>query len=131
KGANILFDQTSRTPDGIKIISDRAKAKDMPYDVELHVIATDLDTSRMRVHGRYENGGGAPGGGRYVDEDFQKKSYQGVADTVKTIEDDKSVDRLVIYNRNGKPIYDNLLKNGKWQNTPKAHETLLNERDRE
>lgn len=131
KGANILFDQTSRTPDGIKIIGDRAKAKDIPYDVELHVIATDLDTSRMRVHGRYENGGGAPGGGRYVDEDFQKKSYQGVADTVKTIEDEKAVDRLVIYNRNGKPIYDNSLKNGKWQNTPKAHETLLNERDRE
>lgn len=131
KGANIIFDQTSRTPDGIKIIGDRAKAKDIPYDVELHVIATDLDTSRMRVHGRYENGGGAPGGGRYVDEDFQKKSYQGVADTVKTIEDEKAVDRLVIYNRNGKPIYDNSLKNGKWQNTPKAHETLLNERDRE
>lgn len=131
KGANIIFDQTSRTPDGIKIIGDRAKAKDIPYDVELHVIATDLDTSRMRVHGRYENGGGAPGGGRYVDEDFQKKSYQGVADTVKTIEDEKAVDRLVIYNRNGKPIYDNSLKNGEWQNKPKAHETLLNERDRE
>lgn len=131
KGANIIFDQTSRTPDGIKIIGDRAKAKDIPYDVELHVIATDLDTSRMRVHGRYENGGGAPGGGRYVDEDFQKKSYQGVADTVKTIEDEKAVDRLVIYNRNGKPIYDNSLKNGEWQNKPKAHETLLNERERE
>lgn len=131
KGANILFDQTSRTPDGIKIIGDRAKAKDIPYDVELHVIATDLDTSRMRVHGRYENGGGAPGGGRYVDEDFQKKSYQGVADTVKTVEDEKAVDRIVIYNRQGKQIYDNSLKNGEWLNKPKAHEALVNERDRE
>lgn len=131
KGANILFDQTSRTPDGIKIIGDRAKSQEIPYDVELHVIATDLDTSRMRVHGRYENGGGAPGGGRYVAEDFQEKSYQGVADTVKTVEDEKMVDRLVIYDRQGKQIYDNSLKNGEWQNKPKAHETLVNERDRE
>lgn len=131
KGTNILFDQTSRVPEGIKIIGDRGKSKEIPYNVELHVIATDLDTSRMRVHKRYEIGGGAPGGGRYVDEGFQKKSYKGVADTVKTIEDEKTVDRLVIYNRDAKPIYDNSLKNGEWQNKPKAHETLLNERDRE
>lgn len=131
KGANIIFDQTSRTPDGIKVVGDKGRSKEIPYNVELHVIATDLDTSRMRVHGRYENGGGAPGGGRYVDEDFQEKSYQGVADTVKTIEDEKAVDRLVIYDRHGKQIYDNSLKNGEWQSKPKAHETLLNERDRE
>lgn len=131
KGANILFDQTSRTPEGIKIIGARAKSQETPYNIEFHVIATDLDTSRMRVHGRYENGGGAPGGGRYVDENFQKKSYEGLANTVKTIEDEKAVDRIVIYNKNGKQIYDNSLKNGEWKNEPKAHDTLTNERNRE
>lgn len=131
KGANILFDQTSRVPEGIKIIGARSKAQELPYDVEFHVIATDLDTSRMRVHGRYENGGGAPGGGRYVDENFQEKSYKGLADTVKIIEDEKAVDRIVIYDKKAKPIYDNSLKNGEWEHKPKAHETLTSERERD
>lgn len=131
KSANILFDQTSRTPDGIKAITDRGKSQPVPYNVELHVIATDLDNSRMRVHSRYETGGGAPGGGRYVDEAFQKVSYDGIGDTVKAIEDEKVVDRIAIYDKKGKMIYDNSLKNGEWEKEPKAHETLLNERDRE
>lgn len=131
KNANVMFDQTSRTPDGIKAIKNRVAKEGKNYDIELHVLASDLDTSRMRVHSRYEDGGGAENGGRYVDDAFQEKSYKSLADTVKVIEDEKTVDRIVLYNKYVEPIYDNKLINGEWENKPQAHKTLLDERQRE
>lgn len=131
KGANILFDQTSRVPNGIKAIAERGKNQATPYKVELHVMATDTDTSRMRNHARYEKDNGAAGGGRYVPEQFQKTSYDGVGDTVKKIEDDKSVDRIVLYDKKARVIYDNSLKDGEWLNKPEAHKKFVEERERE
>lgn len=130
KGTNILFDQTSRTPQGIKIIGERAAESKHNYTSELHVIATDKDTSTMRVHQRYENGGGHKGG-RYVDSEFQTLSYNGVEDTIKEIEDTKAVDKIVVYDRYSKPIYENTVKNGEWLNKPGAHKTLVSQRNQE
>lgn len=84
-----MFNQTSRTSDNTKEIKNWVAKEGRDYNIEFHVVVSDLDTSRMKVHTRHENKGEAEKGGWYVDEGFQESSYKGLADTVKIIEDEK------------------------------------------
>lgn len=131
KNANVIYDQTSRTVDGIRAVHDKVKENNLPHKIELHIMATDLDTSRMRVHSRYEEGGGMQGGGRYVDENFQKMSYNGIAETVKQVEQEKIVDHIALYNKKGEVFYENSLENGEWKHKPTAYEKFNQERERD
>lgn len=90
-------------------------------------MGTDFETSKMRVHLRYEQQGGA-GFGRYVREDVQREIYDGIADVIKQVEERKLVDKITIYNKNLKPVYENELVNGEWKKQPNGYQALIEER---
>lgn len=124
---NIVYDRTSNRISSIERIDRQLRQTENPYRLEMKVMATDFDTSKMRVHLRYEEQGGA-GFGRYVREDVQKEIYDGVANTIKLVEERKLVDKISVYDKNLKVIYENELVNGEWQKPSQAYEILQQER---
>lgn len=132
---NIIFDQTSASLNQVKqihlsLVEGRVSN---PYSLELHAIANDDKTSQMRIFGRYEEDQGFTGGGRFVPSAVHKRTYDGVGDVIKQAEEQKIVERIVIYNKFSEPIYDKSLENGEWQYANgelKAHEVFKNEREK-
>lgn len=125
---NIIFDRTSNKIRSIERLDKQLRQIDDPYRVEMKVMATDFDTSKMRVHFRYEEQGGA-GFGRYVREDVQKEIYDGIADVIKQVEERKLVDKISVYDKNRKVIYENELVNSEWKKEPNAYAVLQEERN--
>lgn len=124
---NVIFDRTSNKIRSIERIDSQLRQIDNPYRVEMKVMGTDFETSKMRVHLRYEQQGGA-GFGRYVREDVQREIYDGIADVIKRVEERKLVDKITIYNKNLKPVYENELVNGEWKKQPNGYQALIEER---
>lgn len=124
---NVIFDRTSNKIRSIERLDKQLRQIDEPYRVEMKVMATDFETSKMRVHFRYEQQGGA-GFGRYVREDVQKEIYDGIADVIKQVEERKLVDKITIYNKNLNIVYENELVNGEWAKEPKGYQSLIKER---
>jgi len=125
---HIIIDQTSRDPVAMAKMTQGLKRAG--YRVELHVIASPERVSEQRIYERYEGQRDRDGYGRFSTKDKHDEAYLGVAKTVAAVEAEKQVDRLCIYDRHVRVIYDNGIENGLWQKEPSALKTLEQERNR-
>jgi len=125
---NIIIDQTSRDP--VAMARMTQGLKQAGYRVELHIIATPERVSEQRIYERYEGQRAKDGYGRFSTKDKHDEAYLGVAKTVAAVEAGKQVDRLCVYDRHVRVIYDNSFENGQWQKEPLALKALEQERNR-
>jgi len=125
---NLIVDQTSRDPVALDAMS--RGLRQAGYRVELHVMAVPANVSEQRIHQRYEGQRARDGFGRFSTKDKHDEAFSGVAITVAAAETQKQVDRLCLYDRSAKTIYDNQIVHGKWQNPPQANQSLNAERTR-
>jgi len=125
---NIIIDQTSRDP--VAMARMTQGLKEAGYRVELHIIATPERVSEQRIYERYEGQRERDGYGRFSTKDKHDEAYLGVAKTIAAVEAGKQVDRLCVYDRHVRAIYDNSFENGQWQKEPLALKTFEQERNR-
>ena len=126
KGYNFIFEGTMKNTE----ILDTMKKMPKNYNKIVRVIATSPKESLLTAFERNEEQVNVVGYGRFTNVDIHDFSYEGVAKTLKTIEESKVPDRIQIFTR-GKDIvspelvYDSNNDNNEY-NT--AYETLINYR---
>ncbi|RST44893.1 zeta toxin family protein, partial [Variovorax sp. DXTD-1] len=125
---NVILEGTLRTPENAAARLGEYKAAG--YTTDVRVVATNERTSWQSVHGRYEEMKAEGKPARWVPQDGHDSAYRGVLESVELIEARKLADRVGIYDRNGKTIYQNELKNGQWEHAPAAREALAGERSK-
>lgn len=125
---NVILEGTLRTPENAAVRLQEYKAAG--YTTDVRVVATNERTSWQSVHSRYESDKKKDDYGRWVPQDGHDSAYKGVLDSVELIEARKLSDRVGIYDRNGKAIYQNELKNGQWDHAPAARDALAGERSK-
>ncbi|KQU83606.1 hypothetical protein ASC78_13270 [Variovorax sp. Root318D1] len=124
---NVILEGTLRTPENAATRLQQYKSAG--YTTDVRVVATNERTSWQSVHSRYESDK-KNDYGRWVPQDGHDSAYKGVLDSVELIEARKLADRVGIYDRNGKAIYQNELKNGQWEHAPAARDALAGERSK-
>ncbi|MDP9930625.1 zeta toxin family protein [Variovorax paradoxus] len=125
---NVILEGTLRTPENAAARLQEYKAAG--YTTDVRVVATNERTSWQSVHSRYESDKKKDDYGRWVPKDGHDSAYKGVLDSVERIEARKLSDRVGIYDRNGKAIYQNELKNGQWEHGPAGRPALEGERSK-
>lgn len=128
KKLNIVIDQTSSWPDYMEQLASKLHSAN--YQVEFRVMAVNQEVSEQRVLSRYENDKEKFGVGRYVPPEVSKAAYAGVSAVVGSVENNKSVETLKIYDKNHEKLYDNIVKRGEWDRPPLARATFDQERER-
>lgn len=126
---NIIFESTMREAGPI---SDTMKRlRDEGYHLTAKVVATHERMSKTGVYLRYETQKFDKGYGRFTPQSSHDAGYEGMPKTVDHIEQNKLIDRLEVYNRDGHLLWDNDLKGNEWQKKPSAREVIETERERE
>ena len=125
---NIIIDQTSRDPAAMAKMTQGLRQAG--YRIELHVMAVSADVSEQRIHQRYEGQRARDGFGRFSTKDKHDEAFAGVADTLASVEAGMQVDRLCLYDRAVRPVYDNQVERGRWQQEPRARQVMDAERGR-
>ncbi len=125
---NLIIDQTSRDPAAMAAMTQRLRQAG--YSVEFHAMAVSSEVSEQRILQRYEGQRARDGFGRYSTKDKHDEAYAGVANTVASVDAGGQVDRLCLFDRYLKLIYQNQLVEGQWQPSPNARQALDAERSR-
>lgn len=99
KGYNFIFEGTMKNTE----ILETMKKMPKNYNKIVRVIATSSKESLLTAFERNEEQVGAVGYGRFTNVDVHDFSYEGVAKTLKIIEESKVPDRIQIFTR-GKDI---------------------------
>lgn len=125
---NLVVDGTMRNPENIRDLAVRLKENG--YEVEARVMAVHAETSITRARLRFEEQVAERGTGRFVNREQHDNAYAGMVESVRTLEREKLVDAMRLYDANQRPIYENRLERGEWQRTPEAVRALEQERAR-
>ncbi|MCL2713242.1 MAG: zeta toxin family protein [Alphaproteobacteria bacterium] len=125
---NIIIDQTSRDPAAMARMTQ--ELRQAGYRVELHVMAVASEVSELRIYQRYERQRAESGYGRFSTKDKHDEAYVGVAETVSSVEANKQVDRLCLYDHRAAVICDDQLEHGQWHNEPRVRQVMDRERNR-
>lgn len=84
------------------------------YEVTVRIVAVHERFSVWGINRRYEKEKIVRGHGRYVPIQYHDDCYRKILDTVSLLEDNRLVDRLEIYNRNGECLYTNTVSGKEW-----------------
>ncbi len=125
---NLIIDQTSK--DAASVENLAGQLKDAGYRVELRVMAVNERISEQRIHTRYEQQKAIQGHGRFSTKNNHDLAYAGVAKAVETVEQNRSVDALYLYDKNHQRISENTLQDGEWTRPMTAAPTMQAERHR-
>lgn len=125
---NLVVDGTMRNPDNIRDLATRLR--ESGYTVEARVLAVDAETSLTRARLRFEEQTEAGGAGRYVNREQHDAAYEALPRTVATLEREKLVDRIAVYDAQQRLVYENRLAQGQWREAPAAAQKLDEERAR-
>lgn len=126
---NLVVDGTMRNPDNIRDLATRLKSEG--YEVEARVLAVSAETSMTRARLRFEEQVAERGTGRYVNQPQHDNAYEGMPKTVATLEREKLVDAIKVYDANQRPIYENRLERGEWSRAAEVNKVIEQERGRE
>jgi len=126
---NLVVDGTMRSPDNIRDLTTRLKSEG--YEVEARVLAVSAETSITRARLRFEEQVAERGTGRFVNQTQHDNAYEGMPKTVGTLERDKLVDAVRVYDANQRPIYENRLEQGEWVRAKEVGKVIEQERGRE
>ena len=125
---NLIIDQTSRDPEALSKRTEQLRQAG--YRVELRVKAVNPLQSEQFIRLRYEDKKVEKGIGRYTPQENHDTTFEGIPNSIERIEQERAVDRVVIYDVNDRQIYENRLINGKWEHKPAGREALEAERSR-
>lgn len=109
---NILLENTMRSPDQVRESS--LAIRKAGYSIEVRIMAVHAKSSEVSLLQRYEHEKRLLGYGRVMPLEYHNLAAAGIVDTVRAIEDEKLVDRLFIFDRQGRTVYENELVNGRW-----------------
>ncbi len=126
---NLVVDGTMRSPENIRNLATRLKENG--YEVEARAMAVSAETSLVRAQLRFEREVARGGTGRAVNRAQHDEAYAGMAQTVATLEHEKLVDSMRLYDAQHRPIYENRQERGEWQHVPGAARSLDQERVRQ
>ncbi len=129
KGYNFIFEGTMKNTEVLETMKNMPKN----YNKVVRVIATSPKESLLTAFERNEAQVNTVGYGRFTNVDTHDLSYEGVAKTLKIIEESKVPDRIQIFTRgedivSPKLVYDSNNKNNEY-NT--AYETLVEYRKKD
>lgn len=116
---NLVFEATMRERG--PITESMARLRATGYRVIARVIAANECDSVIGIHRRYEEQRAAKGFGRWSNLAVHDAAYQGLSTTI---------DRLEIYDRRGRVIYCNELRDESWDSASDAAKALKAERER-
>lgn len=102
---NLVVDGTMRSPENMRALATRLKENG--YDVEARVMAVDPETSITRARLRFEEQVSVRGNGRFVNQEQHDNAYAGIPRSVNTLEREKLVDRIRVYDPNQRQVYEN------------------------
>jgi UDP-N-acetylglucosamine kinase len=125
---NVVVDGTMRSPENVRELATRLKENG--YDVEARVMAVDPETSMARARLRFEEQVSVRGNGRFVNQEQHDNAYAGIPRSVDTLEREKLVDRIQVYDSNQRQVYENVQDRGEWKKAPEAAQTIEQERAR-
>lgn len=125
---NLVVDGTMRDPANVRELTERLK--EHGYEVEARVMAVNPEISITRARLRFEEQVAERGTGRFVNQEQHDNAYRGMAASVASLERDKLVDSVRVYDANQRPLYENRLERGEWQRAPEAARVLEAERTR-
>lgn len=126
---NLVVDGTMRNPENMRNLAVRLKENG--YEVEARVMAVSSDLSMMRARLRFEDQFAERGTGRAVTRGQHDEAYAGLVRSVGSLEREKLIDSVRLYDHRQQPIYDNQLKDGVWQRAPNVERALEQERGRQ
>ena len=114
---HLLVDGTLRTPE--RALNSIHALHAAGYRVELHGMAVHPDLSHARTYLRREQEirRSSSGFGRAVDDDFHHAAVTGYAASLKTLFENKSVNRMVLYDHHSRVMSDVTLQSDKWKLT--------------
>lgn len=124
---NMLLESSMRVP-----AQFRESVKDLKangYTVEVRVIAVHEKVSEVALAQRFEHEKRVLGYGREIPAAYHDLASSGIVDTVRMLEAEGLVDRLVISDRAGRTIYDNQIRDGVWDREPNGAEVMLTHRE--
>lgn len=125
---NVVFEGTMR--EAGPITDTMRRLKDDGYHVVARVIAANENDSMAGIHRRYEEQRAAKGFGRWSNVQAHNDAYKGMPATVEFIERNKLADKVEVYDRKSRVIYENELNGGEWQRQPTARAAIEAERER-
>ena len=125
---NLIVDQTSRDPLAVDRLTK--SLHENGYSIEFWALAVNKRISEQRIYTRYENQKAADGYGRFSTIESHNSAYSGLLESVKTIEQNRNVDAIYLYDKDIKPFYSNHLKGQGWPVQQKASDALVAERER-
>ncbi len=125
---HIILESTMRVSNTVKSTLQSLRAAN--YCTEAHILAVNERLSWQGVLQRYEHQRLDRGTGRMTPLGFHQTAYNGMMDTLQKIEQEKLVDKIIIYKRGAVILYENNLQNGQWQYEPLAYDTVIAERNR-
>lgn len=102
---DIIFESTLRTPH--PIAETISSLKQNGYAVTLAVMATPHAVSRLSMILRYEAQKEIKGFGRWTSPDNHDEAYRGLIETVRFLENNSPLDKLLVFNRSGTMLYRN------------------------
>jgi UDP-N-acetylglucosamine kinase len=125
---NLVVDGTMRSPENMRALATRLKENG--YDVEARVMAVDPETSITRARLRFEEQVSVGGNGRFVNQEQHDNAYAGIPRSVSTLEREKLVDCIRVYDPNQRQVYENAQDLGEWKKAPEAGQAIEQERAR-
>ncbi|GAB0120035.1 zeta toxin family protein [Acidisoma sp. 7E03] len=124
---NVIIEGTMR--DSNVVAATMNGFREAGYEIDARVLAVSFQLSEQGIYQRYERQK-ATRGGRMTTPDAHQAAYDGLPVTVGRIEVEKLADRLTVYRRGGRMIYENELRDGAWLRPPQAAAVIEAERAR-
>ena len=125
---HMLVENTMRAPEQVResVLAHRAAG----YAIEARILAVHARSSEVSLSRRFEHEKAHIGFGRRMPLDYHELAAAGIVDTVKVIEGERLFDRLVIFDRSGRTIYENELVDGNWARPPCGASAMVQHRER-
>lgn len=125
---NLILDGTMRNPDSVKELAEKLVSEG--YEVQARVMAVNPEISLSRARFRFEKQVQTRGFGRFVNRDQHDRAYDGLAESVRVIGQERLVSELRIYDAEQRLIFRNRLIRGQWDQSEMPVNVLVKERQR-
>lgn len=109
---NILLESSMRVPGQFR--ESVQALRQNGYSVEVRIIAVHEKASEVSLALRFEHEKRVLGYGREIPPAYHDLAAAGILDTVRMLESEQLADHLLISDRAGNTIFENLLRNGEW-----------------
>lgn len=125
---NLILDGTMRNSDSVKELAEKLVSEG--YEVQARVMAVNPEISLSRARFRFEKQVQTRGFGRFVNRDQHDRAYDGLAESVRVIGQERLVSELRIYDAQQRLIFRNRLIRGQWDQSEMPVDVLTKERQR-